>query len=261
MKDFTDGLQLLAIVLVFWHGKIAYSSETQVTGFFQESPEPGYVWKETGTTETIYFFQNNDVVWMPGIIHPQYNVKSTENENNWLPLPGYVWDSTNQEGDLYTVWKPGIQYPNFKAIAAATEGRWNPVIGYKFVVDENGNWTDVIWNPGYRYPDLKIISGTQPDTFIPFDGYRFLNKENADLRVVWTPGSKSEGRPNQIAGDVEGSWIAESTEAPIQPFANAASGYALAKAIEWIFGENYASDYIKQESSKEALRGLFGTPK
>lgn len=216
-------------------------------------PLPGYVWDN----ET-----NGDFMahWQPGKAHPFAKVVAAQQEGEWQPLPGYKF-SNESEGSLQVVWQPGQQHPSYKAIAADQEGRWAPMPGYQFVMDGD-TWTDVVWTPGLRYDQFKVISDTQADSFLPYPGYKFVNP-GSGLEVVWDPGVINSEDSTLIAGTVEGNWDNRVTESYVsneptssQHYANAGVGVVVAGIAEWIFGENSFSDYVKEESAKELIRGV-----
>lgn len=136
---------LVVLIATIWHFKVAKTDGVKLTGFFEEEPELGYVWKNTTDFASRFFWQNTDVNWAPGLIHPKYNVEASSQTGQWNPLPGYVF-ANNEPGNFQTEWQPGQLHPRLNAWASMQEGYWIPVPGYHFTgVDGNGKFTESEW--------------------------------------------------------------------------------------------------------------------
>jgi hypothetical protein len=366
MENLKTVLGFIVAITIGWHIKVGLSSDTNISGFFQEKPELAYSWKETGTNvgglgamialeaksgypyiesmdfsrsmemaqrslrslpsinvndfitkiegqstkgwkieqvrgaltgqvgsscsiviwrnegeipvtftresstaledqeklnsayspTSHFFWDNNDVVWCPGFVHPKFNVQSAASENTWKALPGYVLNGA-KEGDLSTTWKQGLQHPYMKAFSSPEEGRWVASLGYKFVM-QDGLATDTEWAAGTTYPELKVTASDKEGNFNSFPGYTFKNP-NENLDVVWTPGLKDPNNPYKVSGDVEGSWVdvepVYSSEPTWQDELATSAGTGLsASFIEWLFGKNFVSDELNKKSDEALAR-------
>jgi hypothetical protein len=257
MENIKEILLTALFIGAIWHTKVAFSSETTMTGVFQEQPEIGYVWRNTEGVSKRFFWEDTKVIWQEGQVHPSYNVQASNQVGIWTPLIGYVF-TNESKGDLSTIWKSGIKHPDMNAFSSENEGRWIPALGYKFVM-ENDVAINTTWDAGRRYDNFKIFAGQETDTYFPYAGYQFVDPQT-NLEVVWTPGTFDPNNYNLIAGLTEGSWESRSYVSP-EPTAgehieNAVAGGLTAKVIEWLFGENAVSDKIYEESTKEGIKGI-----
>ena len=192
------------IFMILWHLFVAITDKIHVSGLFIAKPEAGYTWRDTQNAESKFFWQSKSVKWKVGTPHPDFKVETGEDENNWNPMPGYVFIDKNE--GLATEWKEGTLHPDFRAWADKKEGDWIPVTGYRFVY-ENNEFVDAVWEPNKKFLDLKISSLTEQDQFKPFPGYLFIDPAKS-LKVVWTPGVVNSENPNLVAGATEGTWEA-----------------------------------------------------
>lgn len=186
-----------------WHILVAMSAKIGVCGLFRSKPAaPGYAWIDTGEAESRFFWQNTGVRWQAGLEHPEFKAETTENEGDWVPLPGYALIDKLQ--GLNTIWKVGLKHPDFMAWSDDVEGQWIPVTGYRFVY-EGDTFVDTVWDPNKRYDDVKVMSLTEKDHYQPFPGYTFT-EPGQSLKVIWTPGILNADNSRLIAGTKEGTW-------------------------------------------------------
>lgn len=252
---------LVVLIAAIWHFKVSKTDGVKLTGLFKEEPELGYTWKNTTGFAPRYFWQNTDVNWAPGLIHPQYNVQASTQTGQWVPLPGYTF-ANKEPGNFQTEWQPGQLHPRLKAWASMQEGYWMPVPGYRFTgLDVNGKFTETEWEPGQRIDELKVFAALQAGTYSPYPGYRFVNP-NESLAVAWTPGMRNPNNSSLVASQMEGQWetlyetYATTTEEPT--FQDHVAGW-IAKGVasgllEEIFGKNTESERLKRESTGEFIR-------
>lgn len=257
MKDIKDILGVILFLAVMWHIRIAFSSEKSLTGIFKQEPEPGYVWKDSESLEERFFWQSTDVIWKAGQIHPQYNVSSTTDKNDWVPLAGYEF-TTQDKGNLSTIWKAGLKHPNMNAYSTENEGKWSASVGYRFIM-QDGLAVNTEWDSGKHYDDFKIIASEKQDTFRAYPGYLFKNPSES-LDVVWTPGLQDpENHPYMVSGIIEGTWEYESSAS--DNFENAVGAGLTGGLIEWVFGKNPVSDKLYEVGLEEGINGIAKTIK
>jgi hypothetical protein len=122
---------------------------------------------------------------------------------------------------------------------------------------QNGLATGTTWDSGKRYDNLKIVAGSQKDTYYTFPGYTFLNPQ-LSLAVRWTPGVKNPNNSSLVSGQTEGSWEYANayTTTAGDHFKNFLGTGLSGKAIEWLFGENRVSNYLYQESTRQATKAI-----
>ncbi|WEK34634.1 MAG: PDZ domain-containing protein [Candidatus Pseudobacter hemicellulosilyticus] len=213
-----------------------------------------------------FFWDDNQVVWCPGFVHPEFNVQAAEQNNTWKALPGYVLSGT-KAGDLSTTWTPGLAHPLMNAFSINMEGRWVPDLGYKFIT-ENGLATGTTWAAGTKYPEYKIIAAENAGIFNAYPGYSFSNPTR-NLDVVWTPGLKDPDYPERISGPTEGEWISV-PEYPSATYASTEDTWTdhlvksvalkgLANLGEWLTNkkDNYVSNELNKKSDEELLKSAF----
>jgi hypothetical protein len=182
---------------------------------FPPQPKPGYVWAQAGQ---ISFATK----WSPGASRPGTpNVVAAEQEETWLPSPGYDWNSAPtgknllgmtvpqkfESDDLSVHWVAGQTHPQYPHVTSAkTEGSWLADKGYGFT--HSGETLDVAWIPGTPDPDFKHqIAGTTEGSWVMEPGYErrfFLLSSYA----VWVPNTSYPGQPCIIAALEEGKWRA-----------------------------------------------------
>jgi PDZ domain len=206
-----------------------------------------------------FFWEDNNVVWCPGFVHPTFNAQANTLKNTWTPLPGYVFTGTAL-GDLNTIWKQGLKHPSMNAWSISEEGKWMPTLGYKFIM-ENDLAVGTTWDAGKQYDNLKITAGDKQDTYYSYPGYTFRDPDKS-LDVVWTPGQPNPDNPDFIAGTTEGSWEYKDPSVTTEPttgeyFGRYLAGHAVAAIIEEIFGSNLISDKLHEESSIEGIKGVI----
>jgi hypothetical protein len=208
MKQSRIFFAAILIIVIGWHANFYFSSKTKISGFFQVMPANiGYTWSDEANTNPHYFWQTTKVVWRKGIKHPNYNVQTTAIENNWSPMPGYIF-ANDIEGDLKTVWKIGLKHPDLNIFTSETEGSFHPGLGWEWVDPESKNNLLVRWVPGQRFESLKVISKIEPNTWEPYAGYSFINPDK-NIEVAWTPGLKDPtNHPDQISGSSPDEWLA-----------------------------------------------------
>lgn len=193
---------VLILIVFSWHFLILLTPNINMAGPLVAQPRAGYTWKETENVDTRFFWQDLEVAWVQGTMHPEFKAETSTNEGIWLPLAGYKF--TDESKDLGTVWTPGLLHPDFQAWSDTGEGLWIPATGYKFVY-EGDEFVATTWDPGKRYEDLKIISLNKQDSFIPFPGYQFV-EPGKTFEVVWTPGVVNSDNHRLVSGVKEGSW-------------------------------------------------------
>lgn len=203
-----------------------------------------------------YFWDNTDVIWQPGVEHPDYHVFAGETKDTWIPLPGYIF-ATNDPKNLATDWKAGMKHPSMNAYSTVTEGSWIPSLGYKFIM-QDGKAVNTRWDAGHRYDNFKIAAGYKEGTFDAYPGYTFVDPEK-NLTVAWTPGVINPNDSTQRAGASEGSWEPVPTayeQTPGDHFGNAVAEGLSGKLLEWLFGDNAVSNKLYEESTKETVKGI-----
>ncbi len=102
-------------------------------------PEPGYVWYNDDSV-------NFDVVWTPGMLHPENpRVVASAEPDQWVPAPGYDWVEEKGVNDLRVAWKPGkVHSRNEHVLAAQNEGEWMPDAKYMWANDDPADLTVVL---------------------------------------------------------------------------------------------------------------------
>lgn len=213
MQDFKNPKFILIIVaglIGIWHLTIAMASKIEISGPFMAKPVAGYTWTKSSNAESHFFWQNTEVRWRSGLLHPEFKAQTTENEGIWHPLPGYYF--INKTTGLETTWKAGVLHPDYMAWSAQAEGEWEPVVGYRLIY-YNDTIIDSVWEPNQRYDALKVVSLTEKDKYFPFPGYKFISPEQ-NLDVKWTPGLVNYENSKLIAGQREGTWAINYSPSP-----------------------------------------------
>jgi hypothetical protein len=199
-----------AICLV-WHIFIATSAKTKLAGLFLAKPgQPGYVWKDIGTTDSRFFWDLADLKWKTGLKHPDFNAMAGEQTGQWLPKPGYVF--VDKTTDLTSIWLADQHHPDYMAVSGKSEGEWVPIPGYKFTYHD-GELSGTNWDPNRRYDNLKIMSLTVQEQYKPYAGYQFI-EPGKSLKVAWTPGLVSSDNRQLMAGAAEGTWVVANPSHP-----------------------------------------------
>jgi hypothetical protein len=204
-----------------------------------------------------YFWQKTAVKWCPGFLHPEQKVYATQTKDSWDPLPGYVFE--NKKKSLATEWTPELKHPSMNAWSATEEGKWAAGLGYEFVM-EDGLAVNTIWTPLKSFYDLKITTSTIEGRFNSFAGYTFINPEKS-LAVRWTPGmSDPFDHPNQVAGRIEGQWVAiDEYNSSIWKahFVKSATAALTATIVRGLIGRGMLVTQLMRISGEELINGVM----
>jgi hypothetical protein len=97
----------------------------------QYHPEPGYSWVNDEPN-------NLEVVWVPGVKHPeQPDVVASTEPDQWRPAAGYDWAEAKGVNDMRVVWAPGKRHPDHEHVLAGEKAEeWEPEPGYTWVNDD-----------------------------------------------------------------------------------------------------------------------------
>ena len=160
MENYKKIIAVILFIAVAWHIKIALTPKIKLAGLFIAKPaELGYAWKDSKTTDAHFFWQDTDVKWQQGLLHPDFKAWSDYGEGLWIPITGYKF-IYNGDTFVATVWDPGKKYDDLKVIAGQTQDSYIPFPGYKFI-DINTS-LKVVWTPGLVNSDNhRLIAGNK----------------------------------------------------------------------------------------------------
>lgn len=240
----------LILITVIWHSIVGSTSGILLPGIFQAKPDIGYVWSNSHTSETRYFWRPISIQWSPGLKHPAHNVIAGYAPNTWFPMlgyeltypgsletrwmpgvnypsvhattgaspdnwiadPGYTFSKDQSTGNYTTVWTPGIYHPNGKMTAGGTEGEWLPCLGYQWFQKPLAfmGTYELRWVPGLKFNDRHIITSDVENRFVPFPGYQFVDSTRS-VEVAWKPGLQHPYYSDLVAGQQPETWVSTST--------------------------------------------------
>jgi hypothetical protein len=226
MENLKSFLGIIVVITIGWHVKVAFSSDKQLSGIFQEKPELGYSWEKTSSNvgglgvtwsieveskfPQIQAVDSGSPAKRASILVNDFIIKiEGESIEGWTREQ--ITDAmVGQVGSSCTIvlWRSGTEIPltytRQKSAGLENQERLNNAYNptSHFFWDDNS----VVWCSGFFHPNFNVQADDLKNRWKPLPGYVFASIKEGDLNTLWKQGLQHPTMSAWSASE-EGKWM------------------------------------------------------